>query len=171
VNAHSIVHSVVRSHPQIIFLPKQHTRLRKKEQNMPKPDNSESEQMLTLEKLAKKLIRKSLKNNTLDYTIQKSLSSLEPGKIKYACQITSPEKGVQPITFIFDNYKTLEASLQEAIKELNPYKVEEAFHENRINTYKNKIQQHEERLVILRDPEFKGDNVDDDGVEIPMEEV
>lgn len=138
---------------------------------MPQPDNKESVQLLKLEKLAKKLIRKSLKNNTLDYTVQLTVSSLEPSKIKYAAQISSPEKGVQPITFVFDNYKTLEASLEEAIKELNPIKVEEAFHENRINTYKNKIQQHEARLVIIRDPEFKGDNVDEDGAEIPMEEV
>lgn len=138
---------------------------------MPQPDNKESVQLLKLEKLAKKLIRKSLKNNTLDYTVQLTVSSLEPSKIKYAAQISSPEKGVQPITFVFDNYKTLEASLEEAIKELNPIKVEEAFHENRINTYKNKIQQHEARLTIIRDPEFKGDNVDEDGAEIPMEEV
>lgn len=138
---------------------------------MPQPDNKESVQLLKLEKLAKKLIRKSLKNNTLDYTVQLTVSSLEPSKIKYAAQISSPEKGVQPITFVFDNYKTLEASLEEAIKELNPIKVEEAFHENRINTYKNKIQQHEARLTIIRGPEFKGDNVDEDGAEIPMEEV
>lgn len=138
---------------------------------MPQANNNAKEQLLKLEKIAKKLIRKSLKNNTLDYTLQITVSSLEPSKLKYAAQISSPEKGVQPITFIFDDYKTLEASLEEAVKELNPIKVEEAFHENRINTYKNKIQQHEERLVIIRDPEFKGDNVDEDGVEIPMEEV
>lgn len=134
-------------------------------------NNNANVQLLTLEKLAKKLIRKSLKNNTLDYTLQITVSSLEPGKLKYAAQISSPEKGVQPITFIYDNYKLLEGSLEEAIKELNPYKVEESFHENRINTYKNKIQQHEARLTILKDPEFKGDNVDEDGTEIPMEEV
>jgi poly-D-alanine transfer protein DltD len=138
---------------------------------MPQPDNKESVQLLKLEKLAKKLIRKSLKNNTLDYTVQLTVSSLEPSKIKYAAQISSPEKGVQPITFVFDNYKTLEASLEEAIKELNPIKVEEAFHENRINTYKNKIQQHEARLTIIRDPEFTGDEVDEDGTVIPMEQV
>ena len=138
---------------------------------MSQPNNSAREQLQQLEKLAKKIIRKSLKNNTLDYTVQITISSLEPGKLKYAAQISEPAKGVQPITFIFDDYKTLEASLQEAAKELNPVKVEEAFHENRINTYKNKIAQHEERLVIIRDPEFKGDNVDEDGVEIPMEKV
>jgi poly-D-alanine transfer protein DltD len=138
---------------------------------MPQPDNKESVQLLKLEKLAKKLIRKSLKNNTLDYTVQLTVSSLEPSKIKYAAQISSPEKGVQPITFVFDSYKTLEASLEEAIKELNPIKVEEAFHENRINTYKNKIQQHEARLTIIRDPEFTGDEVDEDGTVIPMEQV
>lgn len=134
---------------------------------MPQPSNSASVQLLKLEKLAKRIIRKSLKDNTLDYTVQITVSSLQPEKLQYACQITSPANGVQPITFIFDDYKTLVASLEEAEKELNPTKVEVAFHENRINTYKNKIAQHEERVVQLNDPDYKPD--EDDGIE--MEEV
>ena len=90
---------------------------------------------------------------------------MNPGKLQYACQITAPANGVQPITFIFDDYKTLEASLKEAEKELNPRKVEVAFHENRINSYKNKIEQHEERVAKLNDPDYK------EVVDIPMEQV
>lgn len=119
-----------------------------------------------LEKHAKKIIRKSLKDNTLDYTVQFSLSSMDPGNIKYACQITSPAQGIQPITFIFDDYKTLEGALIEATKELNPTKVEIAFHENRISTYKNNIKQHEERMKVITDPNY---DPEEDG--IPTEEV
>ncbi len=121
--------------------------------------------MRKLEKLAKKVIRKSLKDNTLDYTIQFTMSSLEPGKVKYACQITSPSQGVQPITFIFESYKDLEASLMEAETQLNPKEVEKAFHQSRINTMKNSIQQHEARIVIIDSGE------DEDDEDIPMEEV
>lgn len=94
------------------------------------------------------------------------MSSLDPSKLQYACQITSPANGVQPITFIFDTYKDIEAALVEAEKELNPVKVEVAFHENRIISYKNKIQQHEERVTQLNDPDYKPDEED-----IEMEEV
>lgn len=133
---------------------------------MPQPNNSAREQLLKLEKLARRVIRKSLKDNTLDYTVQITMSSLDPGKLQYACQITSPANGVQPITFIFDTYKDIEAALVEAEKELNPVKVEVAFHENRIISYKNKIQQHEERVTQLNDPDYKPDEED-----IEMEEV
>lgn len=131
---------------------------------MPKASNNVKEQLQTLEKLVKKILRKSLKDNTLDYTVQFTTSNLEPGKIKYAAQISSPSKGVQPITFIFDTFETLKASLEEAEKEIDKKKVELIFHESRINSYKNKIKQHEERVVQLNDPEYKDE-------EIEMEEV
>lgn len=110
-------------------------------------------------------MRKSLKDNTLDYTVQYSVSSLDPGKIKYAAMISSPNKEVQPILFSFDSNEMLEQALLEAEKEYSPQKVEIAFHESRINTYKSKIEQHEARKAELEDPNY---NAEDD---IPMEEV
>lgn len=93
------------------------------------------------------------------------MSSLEPSILKYACQITSPASGVQPITFICNSFSELEASLELAAKELNPLKVELTFHENRINTFKNKIDQHQARVDQLNDPNYKPED------DIPMEEV
>lgn len=123
--------------------------------------------MLTLEKLVKKVIRKSLKNNTLDYTVQFSVSNVDtPGKVKYAAMISSPANGVQPITFMFDNYKDLEASLKEAEKGVNKKEVELTFHQSRINSYNARIKQHEERMAKLNDPEY-----DEREEEIEMEEV
>lgn len=120
--------------------------------------------MLNLEKLVKKVIRKSLKDNTLDYTVQVAVSNLEPGKVKYAAMISAPAKGVQPITFVFENYKDIEASLKEAETGIDKKKVELTFHESRINTYESKIEQHKERMKQLNDPEYEDD-------EIEMEEV
>lgn len=133
---------------------------------MPQQNNSVKEQLLTLEKLVKKILRKSLKDNTLDYTIQFTVSSLEPGKVKYAAQISAPAKGVQPITFIFSKFEDLEASLTEAITGIDRKKVELTFHESRIDTYKSKIAQHEDRVNKLNDPEY--DETEDN---IAMEEV
>lgn len=122
---------------------------------MPNPHSSVREQLLTLEKHVKKVIRKSLKDNTLDYSIQFSVSNLdEPGKIKYAAMISSPARGVQPITFMFDNYKDLEASLKEAEKSIDRKAVELTFHQSRINNYKRQIQLHEARMEKLNDPEY-----------------
>jgi hypothetical protein len=123
------------------------------------------EQLSKLEKTVKKILRKSLKNNTLDYTVQISISSLEPGNVKYSAFISSPNKDVQPIIFSYDNFEMLEAALLEAEKQYNPTTVEVAFHESRINTYKSKIEQHEERKKQLEDPEYKEED------DIPMEEV
>lgn len=130
---------------------------------MPKETNTEKDNLRELEKLLKKIIRNSLKDNTLDYTVQYTISNLEPGKVKYAAMISSPAKGVQPITFVFDSFKDLKNSLVEAEKEIDKKKVELTFHQSRINSYKNKIEQHEERIVQIE----KGEEDDD----IEMEEV
>lgn len=94
------------------------------------------------------------------------MSSLEPGKVKYAALITSPANGIQPITFVHDSYELLEESLKQAAAELNRVEVEKTFHQNRVNSYKNKIDQHEERIKQLEDPNYKPE---DD--EIPMEKM
>ncbi len=126
---------------------------------MPQVNNSAREQLLKLEKIVKKVIRKSLKNNTLEYTVQISVSSLEPGKLHYTAHISSPAAGVQPVTFGYPNFDMLLAALQEAEKQYNPTEVEIAFHENRMNVYKNKIKQHEKRVEELKNPDQESDEL------------
>lgn len=117
-----------------------------------------------LEKLTKRVIRKSLKDNTLDYTVQFTMSSTDPGKVQYAAQISSPAAGVQPIYFVFDTFNDLKASLEAAEKNLNRKEVEKVFHQNRINKYKERIQAHEERVVQI-------DKGEEDEEDIEMEKV
>lgn len=131
---------------------------------MPKANNSEREMLRRLEKLVKKIIRKSLKDNTLDYTVQFTISSLNPENVKYAAMITSPARGVQPITFVFDKFEDLENALVESETSIDRKKIELTFHEDRINSYENKIQQHKERVLKIQ----SGEDEDDD---IEMEEV
>lgn len=126
--------------------------------------NTTREQLVELEKLVKKVIRKSLKDNTLDYTVQMSISSLEPSKVKYAALISSPAKGVQPITFVFDKFEDLKSALIMAETEINRDKVEIAFHQDRITSYENKIQQHKERIVMIESGEKENEDIE-------MEEV
>lgn len=123
------------------------------------------EQLSKLEKTVKRILRKSLKNNTLDYTVQISISSLEQSKVKYSAYISSPNKDVQPILFSYDTFELLEAALLEAEKQYTPKTVEIAFHKSRINTYTDKMGQHQARIDQLEDPEYDSED------EIPMEEV
>ena len=80
--------------------------------------------------------------------------------------ISSPAKGVQPITFMFDNFNDLETSLKAAEKGINRKEVELTFHQSRINSYKSRIAQHEDRMVKLNDPDY-----DESEEESEMEQV
>ncbi len=118
-----------------------------------------------------RIVRKSLKDNTLQYTVQVSRSSESATGMKYSSFISSPKKGVQPIIFSFDSYDLLEAALKQAEKEYNPITVEIAFHEDRINTYKAQIEQHQARIDQLKDPNFTEDEDPDADIEMEMEDV
>lgn len=121
--------------------------------------------MQELEKLVKRVIRKSLKDNTLDYTVQFTVSNIEPGKVKYAAMISSPARGVQPITYVFSKFEDLKNALIESETHIDKKEVEKAFHESRINSYESKIAQHKERITQIESGE---DDEDDD---IEMEQV
>lgn len=131
---------------------------------MPKEKLTYSESLQELEKLTKQIIRKSLKDNTLNYTVQITRSSVEPGKTKYAVHIDSPRLGVQPITFVHENYEVLKGVLEESITTINKRAIEIAFHEDRINMLENRLLAHKERKVILESGE--GDLEEDDDIEM-----
>jgi len=132
---------------------------------MPKEVNTAKEQLRVLQKTIKKIIRKSLKDNTLDYTVQISMSSLEPDQVKYAAQISSPAKGVQPITFSFNTFNDLASALEKSVDEIDREQVELVFHENMVNSLENRIEAHKARIKQIEDGEFESDE------DIPMEEV
>lgn len=132
---------------------------------MSKQTSNATESLRELEKLVKRIIRKNLKDNTLDYTVQFSMSSLEPGKVKYAAQISSPAKGVQPISYIFDTYNDLKKALEESETEIDKKKIEVVFHKSRITTYQNRIDAHEARIKQIESGE------EDELEDIEMEQV
>lgn len=132
---------------------------------MSKETNSANENLHELAKLIKKVVRKSLKDNTLDWVVQKTISSMEPNNVKYAAQISSPSVGVQPIIFTFDTFNDLKNALIESETDLDKEKVEIVFHQSRINTYKNKIEAHEARIKAIEN----GETDEDDDIE--LEEV
>lgn len=114
--------------------------------------------LLKLEKIVKKIIRKKFRDATLDYTVQVSVSSIEPGKVKYAAMITSPSRNVQEIPFVMGSYKELETALNTALKDFQYEDIEKAEVQSRINIYKVKAEQLEEYLKEINE---KG--LDEDG--------
>lgn len=126
-----------------------------------------ADSILELERLVRKVIRRAFKDSTLDYTVQISTSSLEPGKVKYSFMINGLKKEIQPIAMAYYSFAECKAVLEGLLVEVNTVKVEEMFHKGRINVYKNAISSHEERLQYMKD---HPDEVEEDAA-IPMEEV
>lgn len=125
-----------------------------------------TDDLLKLEKAVKKLIWKALKDRTLDYTVQFSVSSLEPGKVKYAFMVNGTKQEVRIEPQVFNDFASALKVAEEMTNELNPVLMEKTFHQSRINTYKNAIEQHEARMNYLDNPPAESE--DDD---IVMEEV
>lgn len=107
--------------------------------------------ILAAEKIIKKIIRNVFKDSTLDYTVQVSTSSVEPGKVKYSALITSPSRHVQEIPFRFNSFNELKAALETALKEFKYEDIEKAEVQSRIAVYENKAQQLRDYLEAINE--------------------
>lgn len=123
---------------------------------------TQTEKVQELEKLVKKVIRLSFKDNTLDYTVQIATSSLEPGKVKYGFMINGLKKEIQPIALSFDSFEECKLTLEGLLENVNYEELEKLFHQGRINVYKNAISSHEERLADIEENGIE----EDDGIEM-----
>ena len=105
--------------------------------------------ILKAEKLAIKL-KKKLKRNDLDFSIQVSLSSADPGKIYYALQLTPVADGVAPMTFIKSDPDKLIEAIEAQLEKVDTAAVEVAYHEGQINHAKRTITFHQERIDEIK---------------------
>ena len=122
--------------------------------------------ILAAEKIIKKIIKNVFRNSQLDYTVQVSTSSVEPGKVKYSALITSPSRHVQEIPFRFNSFDELKAALETALKEFKYEDIEKAEVQSRITVYENKAQQLKDYLDAI---EERG--LDDNGFLNELEEI
>lgn len=97
------------------------------------------------EKLAIKF-KKKLKRNDVEFNIQISLSSTDPGQIYYALQFTSVADGVAPITFIKKSPEELIAAIEAQLENIDTDQVEKTYHESQINHAERTIKFHKERI-------------------------
>jgi hypothetical protein len=126
-----------------------------------------TDDLLKLEKVVRKVIIKAFKDRTLDYTVQFSVSSLEPKKVKYAFMINGTKKEIRVEPQAFDNFETALKVAEGMLTEVDAVALEKTFHESRINTFKTAIKQHEDRIKVLDNPPED----DDPFQQIPVEEV
>jgi len=129
---------------------------------MPKVNTTDD--LLKLERAVRKIIVKAFKDRTLDYTVQFSVSSLEPKKVKYAFMINGTKKEIRVEPQSFYSFDQALAVAEGMLKEINMVDLEKTFHQSRIATHKTAQQQHEARLKQLENPETEDDT-------IPMEAV
>jgi hypothetical protein len=128
---------------------------------MPKVNTTDD--LLKLERVVRKVINKAFKDRTLDYTVQFSVSSLEPKKVKYSFMINGTKKEIRVEPQSFYSFDQAVAVAEGMLKEIDLVELEKTFHQSRINTHKTAQEQHEARLNQLENPEPEDD--------IPMEEA
>lgn len=113
-----------------------------------KPTNSEITKPLRDARNQVNKIVKNLNRNDLDWTVQFSISSTEPNKVKYCAMIESPANGLQPITWVCDTYDDLLSQLKVSAKGLDTEAVERAWHEGEIARAEALINYHKEALGL-----------------------
>lgn len=111
-----------------------------------------AEELKKIEKATVRL-RNKIKRADLDYTVQISIASTDPTVLRYAAQLTSPAKGLAPITFISLSVDDLVKKIKEATKHLNYDEVEIAYHKEQIEACKRTITGHEEAIEAIKNPE------------------
>lgn len=103
-------------------------------------------------------IRKNLKNNQIDWTIQVSKSSLRPESVAYSAQIEAPANGLQPLTWVKDSADELYNALKEtAEKGVNAIDVERAWHETEIKRAEQLIKAHKMKIAEIDDEKKSGE--------------
>lgn len=115
-----------------------------------------------LKKIEKALLklRNKIKRADLDYTVQISINSTDPGTVTYAAQLTSPARGLAPVTFIKSSAEELIADIKAATKELNYDEIEKAYHEAQIEACKRTIEGHEERIKAIAEGDTVVENLE-----------
>lgn len=107
-------------------------------------------------------LRNKMKRIDLDYTVQTSVSSVDPTIVRYAAQLTAPANGLQPLTFIADSADELIEKIKRTVKKIDHKAVEKAYHAAQIEACNRTIKFHEERLADLDKPDEELEKVEEE---------
>lgn len=109
--------------------------------------------LLEAEKLVVK-IKKKVRRQDLDYTIQYVMDSTNPGVLKYGLIITPINEATGPMKFVASTGKELLEKLKYRLDNgLDQVEMQKDFHKFTIANIKKTIQYHEEQLKVLEQQE------------------
>lgn len=97
-------------------------------------------------------LRNKIKRADLDYTVQISISSVDPTKVRYAAQMTPPAQGLAPVTFIKDSAEELIEAIKAATKHIDYEQVEIAYHKAQMEACDRTKQGHQDRINEILKP-------------------
>ncbi len=106
--------------------------------------------LLKAEKLVNK-IKKKVRRNDLDYTIQAVIDSTAPGVVRYALRITPINEALGPMVFVANSIEELHEKLQYRLDNgLETEDIEIAYHEAMVKNLQSTIGFHETRVDELK---------------------
>jgi len=106
--------------------------------------------LLEAEKLVMK-IKKKVKRNDLDYTIQAVLDSTMPGQVNFAVRITPINEASAPMIFVARTGKELVEKMNYRLENgLDEVEIQKDYHKFSIANIQKTIEYHEEQLEKLK---------------------
>ena len=114
-----------------------------------------------VEKVAHKL-RNNMKRADIDFTVQVSRNTADPGTTRWALSMTAPANGLSPIVFIAYSSEELIKQIKESIKNIDYQAVEIAYHNAQIEACNRTILGHKERIELIEKGEAYEVYVGDD---------
>lgn len=118
-------------------------------------------QLEKIEKVAYKL-RNNMKRADIDFTVQVSRNTADPGTTRWALSMTAPANGLSPIVFIAYSPEELIEQIKSATKNIDYKAVEIAYHNAQIDACNRTIQGHQERIELINKGEAYEVYVGDD---------
>lgn len=110
--------------------------------------NDTDKTLQKIEKVAYKL-RNNMKRADIDFTIQASRNTTDPGITRWALSMTAPANNLAPIVFISLTPEDLIEQIKGSIKTLDHAAVEKAYHEAQIQACERTIEGHKERVKAI----------------------
>jgi len=112
--------------------------------------------LLAIEKKVQRVIRKSIRNNETDYHVQMSVSSLDPGVVKYSLNIQNLDGTFAPITSVLTSLDDLESVAKELENKIDRDLLEKKFIQSRIDIFEKQLEGAKQSLADLEELGYEG---------------
>jgi len=112
--------------------------------------------LLAIERKVQRVIRKSIRNNETDYHVQMSVSSLDPGVVKYSLNIQNLDGTFAPITSVLTSLDDLELVAKQLEEKIDRDLLEKKFIQSRIDIFEKQLEGAKQSLADLEELGYEG---------------